>query len=477
MTGIFDNSGMIALNTKTIKPGYVRPGQAVYTLVVGLGKTGLSVVRYLRALGEAVIVVDSRDVPPGLNVLKNEYNDVECYTGGFNAALFVAARRIVLSPGVSLAEPALVEARKNNIEIIGDIDLFAHEVMAPVVGITGSNGKSTVTTLLACMASQAGKHAVASGNIGTPVLDSLADGVDLYVLELSSFQLETLQCLPMKAAVVLNISADHLDRYKDLSAYVMSKQVIYENADVLVFNKDDPMASGYGASCYVSSRVSASADKKISFTLNQPQENEFGICLPENQASVLCFGKKPLIAVDQLKIKGAHNLQNALAALALGHAIGLPFDSMLNALKEFKGLPHRTQFVAEINGVNWINDSKATNVGATVAALVGLPGKHVLIAGGIAKGADFSELADAVKQHCRAVVLMGKDAEKIKAVIADTVPVKSVNDMQAAVLAAQSLAQAGDNVLLAPACASFDMFDNFEDRGNAFIQSVMRLLS
>ncbi len=463
---------MTALNIKTVKPE-----QAVYTLVVGLGKTGLSVVRYLRTLGEAVIVVDSRDVPPGLNVLKNEYSDVECHTGKFDTTLFVNAHRIVVSPGVALAEPVLVEARNNNIEIIGDIDLFAHEVKAPVVAITGSNGKSTVTTLLTLMASETGKKAVASGNIGTPVLDSLDDSVDLYVLELSSFQLETLQYLPKKAAVVLNISADHLDRYKDLSAYAMSKQVIYENADVLVLNKDDAMASGYAASRYGASQVSDSADKQISFTLNQPQENEFGVCEAENHKTALCFGSRPLVAVDQLKIKGSHNLQNALAALALGHAIGLPFDSMLNALKEFKGLPHRTQFVAEINGVNWINDSKATNVGATVAALVGLPGKHVLIAGGIAKGADFSELADAVKQYCRAVVLMGKDAENIKAVIADTIPVESVNDMQAAVLAAQSLAQAGDNVLLAPACASFDMFENFEDRGNAFIQSVRKLLS
>jgi UDP-N-acetylmuramoylalanine--D-glutamate ligase len=296
------------------------------------------------------------------------------------------------------------------------------------------------------------------------------------VLELSSFQLETLQFIPMKAAVVLNISADHMDRYKDLSAYAMSKQVIYENAEVLVLNKDDALASSYGAG-----KMSVSADKKISFTLNKPGENEFGICQGEDQAPALCFGSKPLIPVDQIKIKGSHNLQNALAALALGHAIGLPMDNMLHTLREFKGLPHRAQFVAEINGVNWINDSKATNVGAAVAALVGLPGKHVLIAGGEAKGADFSELADAIKQHCRAVVLMGKDAARIRAAIDvamdDSIPVESVNDMQAAVLAAQSLAQPGDNVLLAPACASFDMFDNFEHRGNVFIQSVNKLLS
>ena len=450
----------------------VKSEQAVYTLVVGLGKTGLSVVRYLRALGEAVIVVDSRNIPPGLSTLKTEYSDVECFTGSFDATLFVNAHRIIVSPGVTLAEPALVEAKNNNIEIIGDIDLFAHEVMAPVIGITGSNGKSTVTTLLALMASQAGIKTVASGNIGTPVLDSLADDVGLYVLELSSFQLETLQRLPMKAAVVLNISADHLDRYENLAAYALSKQVIYENAEVLVLNKDDSLAS----------QVNVPADKQIRFTLNKPEKNEFGLCEEgeckvDNALASLCFAEQSLLAVDELKIKGSHNLQNALAALALGYAIGLPLDNMLDTLKEFKGLPHRTQFVAEIEGVNWINDSKATNVGAAKAALVGLPGRHVLIAGGDAKGADFSELTDVIEQHCRAVVLMGKDAAMIAAILPEAMPVATVVDMQAAVHAAMSLAKAGDNVLLAPACASFDMFDNFEHRGDVFIQSVEQLQS
>jgi len=449
----------------------VKSEQTVYTLVVGLGKTGLSVVRYLRALGEAVVVVDSREIPPGLSTLKNEYSDVECFTGSFDATLFVNAHRIIVSPGVTLAEPALVAARNNNIEIIGDIDLFAHEVMAPVIGITGSNGKSTVTTLLALMASQAGMKAVASGNIGTPVLDALDDDVDLYVLELSSFQLESLQHLPMKAAVVLNISADHLDRYEDITAYALSKQAIYENADVQVLNKDDLLAS----------QVNTSTKNQMHFTLNTPLEGEFGICKGRSSednepTEYLCFGKRKLIAVDQLKIKGLHNLQNTLAALALGKATGLALDDMLGTVKEFKGLAHRTQFVAEINGVNWINDSKATNVGATIAALVGLSGKHILIAGGEAKGADFSELAGIVKQHCRAVVLMGKDAEEIKAVLPEEIPLVMVASMHAAVVAAQSLAKTGDNVLLAPACASFDMFDNFEHRGDVFIESVGALL-
>jgi len=452
--------GMSASNKMTIKPE-----QAVYTLVVGLGKTGLSVVRYLRTLGEAVIVVDSRDIPPGLNVLKSNYNDVDVYTGQFDVSLFLSARRIVVSPGVALAEPALVEARKNNIEIIGDLDLFAHEVKAPVVGITGSNGKSTVTTLLASMASQDGINAVASGNIGTPVLDSLDDDIALYVLELSSFQLETLQHLPMKAAVVLNISADHLDRYENLAAYAMSKQVIYENAEVLVLNKDDRLAS----------QISTADARQLRFTSGVPAENEFGLC--GDKPVSLCFGQQKLVAVDDLKIRGRHNLQNALAALALGHAIGLSTENMLDALKKFKGLPHRTQFIAQIKGVNWINDSKATNVGATIAALIGLPGKHVLIAGGIAKGADFSELTAVIKQHCRAVVLLGKDAEKIQSVIPEEIAVQRVTDMRSAVTAAAALAQPGDNVLLAPACASFDMFENFEQRGEVFIQAVEALVS
>jgi UDP-N-acetylmuramoylalanine--D-glutamate ligase len=445
----------------------IQPEQAAYTLVVGLGKTGMSVIRYLRALGEVVIAVDSRDIPPGLNVLKSEFSEVECHTGTFDTELFTSAARIIVSPGVALAEPALLAARERNIEIIGDIDLFAREVQVPVVGITGSNGKSTVTTLLTRMALQAGQKAVACGNIGTPVLDALNDDADLYVLELSSFQLETLQHLPMKASVVLNISADHLDRYSSVAAYAESKQAIYENAEVLVLNKDDVLAS----------RVTSTVANRINFTLGRPEENEFGLCDDGGEARALCYGKQPLMAVSRLKIRGSHNLQNALAALAIGHAIGLPMDSMLTALEEFPGLAHRTQFVAEINGVSWINDSKATNVGAAIAALVGLPGKHILIAGGEAKGADFSDLTDVITQHCRAVVLIGKDAEAIGDVISDTVPVKFAKDMQAAVLAASTLAEAGDNVLLAPACASFDMFDNFEHRGDVFIQAVKLLMS
>ncbi|HHO58690.1 MAG TPA: UDP-N-acetylmuramoyl-L-alanine--D-glutamate ligase [Thiotrichales bacterium] len=442
----------------------VKPEQAVYTLVVGLGRTGLSVVSYLRSLGEPVIVVDSRDIPPGLSEMKLRYPEVEVHTGAFDARLFLNAQRIVVSPGVPMAEPALVEAHRKNIEITGDIDLFAHEVYAPVIGITGSNGKSTVTLMVTAMARQCGLNAVACGNIGTPVLDALADDVELYVMELSSFQLETLQRLPMKASVVLNISADHLDRYENLAAYAMSKQAIYDNAQVQVVNRDDALAAV----------VNPGAASQLGFTLGPPQAGEFGL-VSEGDTTWLCLGEQKLLAADALKIRGRHNLQNALAALALAHAAGLPLDGCIEALKAFEGLPHRVQFVARINDIDWINDSKATNVGATIAALTGLPGRKVLIAGGQAKGADFSALSDVVRQHCRGVVLMGQDSAQLLAAMPEGMAVKTVSDMHAAVQAAGEMAQPGDSVLLAPACASFDIFNSFEHRGEVFIEAVNKL--
>lgn len=452
---------MSALNVMTIKPQ-----QAVYTLVVGLGKTGLSVVRYLHALGEAIIVVDSRDIPPGLNVMKTDFPDVRCETGAFDKALFRNAHRIVVSPGVPLSEPALVEAKHNDIEIIGDIDLFAREARAPVIGVTGSNGKSTVTALLTQMASSDGKKAIACGNIGLPVLDALDDDVDLYVTELSSFQLESLQSLPMRAAVVLNISADHMDRYESITTYALSKQRIYDGAEVLVVNKDDALAR----------RVLAADRQVIYFTLQTPGAGELGLCTHDGVES-LCFGDDASIAVTELRLKGSHNIQNALAALALGTAAGVSVEAMLETLKTFSGLAHRTQLVAHQSGVDWINDSKATNVGAAIAAMNGLSGKQVLIAGGVGKGADFTDFGKAISSHCRAVVLIGEDAPLIRNVIDPSIPVVMAESMEDAVKQASVLAQAGDNVLLAPACASFDMFDSFEQRGDCFIEAVERLLA
>ncbi len=443
-----------------------RSDMHAYTLVVGLGMTGLSVVRYLHKLGEAMIVVDSRDIPPALNEFKQDFSEVPLHTGEFNKKLFVNAQRIVVSPGVPLSDPALQQARENGVEITGDIDLFAHEVDAPVVAITGSNGKSTVTSLLVLMANRAGLNAVAGGNIGRPVLDLLSDPRDLYVLELSSFQLETLQRLPMKAAVVLNVSPDHMDRYTDVNAYAMSKQAIYEHAAYAVVNRDDAFVS----------KMLNHQQNVIGFTLGRPDAGEFGIC-EQDGASYLCKGDERLIDTKELKIRGRHNQANALAALALGQSIGLPMQAMLDALREFPGLEHRTQWIAEIDGVNWYNDSKGTNVGATLAAIEGLPGRHVLIAGGQGKGADFTPLRDIAAQRLRAVVLIGEDADRIAGVLEQVVAVKMAGDMKEAVEAAAGLAREGDNVLLSPACASFDMFSGFAHRGEAFISAVEGLRS
>jgi UDP-N-acetylmuramoylalanine--D-glutamate ligase len=442
-----------------------KPGAQAYTLVVGLGLTGLSVVRYLHRLGEPVIVVDSRDIPPRLQEFRDSFSDIPLYTGAFDEQLFLRARRIVVSPGVSLKLPALHRAREQGIEISGDIDLFAHEVSAPVVGITGSNGKSTVTTLLAAMANEAGVKAVAGGNIGLPVLDLLAAPQDLYVLELSSFQLESLHRLPMKAAVVLNVSADHMDRYADLNSYAASKQAIYDDAEIAVLNRDDPLAG----------RLNTRQTNVIGFTLDKPQAGDFGVCSHDGE-DWLCRDDEQLIAVAEIGIRGAHNVANALAALAIGTGLGLPRAAMLKTLKNFPGLPHRTQWVAQHNGINWYNDSKGTNVGATLAAIEGLPGTHVLIAGGQGKGADFSALRMAA-MRLRALVLIGEDADRIEQALHGVVAMVRAKDMAEAVRLAAKYAQPGDNVLLSPACASFDMFNGFEHRGEVFMQTVREYLA
>jgi UDP-N-acetylmuramoylalanine--D-glutamate ligase len=425
----------------------------------------LSVVRYLYDLDETVIVVDTRDLPPCKKVLNENYPDVVLYTGEFEPELFINARRIVVSPGVALSEPVLQLAKEQGVEITGDIDLFSHEVSAPVVGITGSNGKSTVTTLLSAMIENAGMKVGMGGNIGIPALDLVSDDTDVYVLELSSFQLESLDSLPMEVAVILNISPDHLDRYDDISSYALSKQVIYENAKNIVVNRDDALAS----------QVVASGKQVIGFTLHEPEDDDFGI---RNDGSSLCLyrGQEKLMPVLSLKIKGLHNVANALAALAIGVSLDVPMRPMLDTLESFSGLKHRTQWIAEINGVNWFNDSKATNVGASIAAIEGLPGTHVLIAGGESKQADFSPLKRVAKGWLRAVVLIGRDAQLIEDALENVVPVFFASDMDDAVKKAAELAQTGDNVLLSPACASFDMYKNFEYRGDAFIQSVKECL-
>lgn len=438
----------------------------VPTLVVGLGETGLSCVRYLLDHGIPLAVTDSRENPPGLGRLPAECPELMIATGGFDEKLFAWAQRLVVSPGVSLQEPLIVRARARGVELMGDVEIFARLAQMPIVAITGSNGKSTVTTLLGEMIAGAGRQVLVGGNIGRPALELLAEPVpDFYVLELSSFQLETTRSLNAAVSVVLNVSADHMDRYKDVVTYATAKQVVYRGDGVQLINRDDPAAAS----------MAEAGRKVVSFGLDMPDNNNFGRRLKDGQLW-LAYGDEPLIAVRELRMVGEHNQANALAALALGKTIGLPMTPMLDTLRRFAGLPHRTQWVAKIDGVDWYNDSKGTNIGATCAALQGMNCPLVLIAGGQSKGADFADLRKAITDKVRAVVVMGEDASMISAEVGDLVSVVFAHDMADAVQQAKALVQSGDAVLLSPACASFDMFAGFEARGEAFMVEVRKLM-
>ena len=439
-------------------------------VVVGLGKTGHSCVRYLKKIGANVAVIDSRENPPDLAELKQEFPDVLVKCGRFDADLLNQADELIVSPGVSINEPAIAAQIAKEKSVIGDIELFARAVKTPVIGITGTNGKSTVTTLVGEMAKAAGWKVGVGGNLGTPALDLLNPATELYVLELSSFQLETTSSLNLAAATVLNISPDHLDRYAGMEEYIAAKQRIFLNANAAVINRDDPTSYSGLKNLDASFRWHDN-----SFGLSEPKANEFGL-RKLNKEIFLAYGNENLIAAKDLLIKGTHQLANALAALALGKAVNLPMPVMLNTLKNFPGLAHRCQWVANKNGVDWYNDSKGTNVYSSLAALEGLGsvihGKIILLAGGLGKGQDFSPLRSAVQQYAREIILFGQDAPQIAIALKDTVPLVFVKDLAAAVKTAKDAAHSEDAVLLSPACASFDMFRNFEHRGEMFISYV-----
>ncbi len=434
------------------------------TLVVGLGATGLSVVHYLANKQQNFAVTDSRIAPPGMEVMNRDYGQVPCYFGCFDTKIFLQAKRLIVNPGIAVATPEIQQAKNNGAEIIGDIELFAREVKAPVIAITGSNGKTTVTTLLQLMAKESQVMAQTGGNIGVPALDLLsvvnAKESELYILELSSFQLETTRSLQPKVAVVLNISEDHLDRYDDIAHYAATKALIYKNCEHLLVNRDDAVALAL-----------AQGKETLSFGLDKPKEGAYGLRQKDNKIW-LAKGQHCLLAVDKMRLIGKHNQANALAALAMGEIVGLKQSAMLKVLTEYAGMEHRTQWIANIAEVDWYNDSKGTNVGATLAALEGLEGLIVLILGGQGKGADFSPLKNAVKKKARAVVLIGEDAELISMELADVVPKIHAISMMDAVEKAAFLAKAGDKVLLSPACASFDMFANYQARGEVFVECV-----
>jgi len=437
------------------------------TLVIGLGETGLSVARYLLRQGVQVAIVDSRENPPGLERLRNELPaDVALFLGGFRGEAFARAEQIIVSPGVSLGQPEIAAAMARGVAVIGDVELFAQAAMAPVIAVTGSNGKSTVVTLLGAMARRAGLDVRVGGNIGTPALDLLAEHEpDLYVLELSSFQLETLHTLRPVAAVVLNVSEDHLDRYRDLREYAAAKQVIYRNAALQVVNRDDPVAA----------ELADARRPQVGYTQQEPAGNDYGLASHDGELWLM-RGSTRLLPAAAVQLAGRHNLANALAALALGEGASVPLEAMLETLTEFQGLPHRMQFVAERDGVRWYNDSKGTNVGATLAAIAGIEAGVVLIAGGDGKGADFSALAPALRDKGRGAVLIGRDAELLQRVLQGVLPLARAADMREAVRLAAEMARPGDVVLLSPACASTDMFRNFVERGEVFTRAVQEML-
>ncbi|WP_165667256.1 UDP-N-acetylmuramoyl-L-alanine--D-glutamate ligase [Metapseudomonas otitidis] len=436
-----------------------------FRIVVGLGKSGMSLVRFLARQGVPFAVADTRENPPELATLRLQFPQVEVRCGELDVEFLCRAQVLYVSPGLALATPALQEAAKRGVKLSGDIELFARHAKAPIVAITGSNAKSTVTTLVGDMARAAGKRVAVGGNLGTPALDLLADDIELYVMELSSFQLETTERLNAEVATVLNVSEDHMDRYADMQAYHLAKHRIFRGARQVVVNRGDALSRPLVADqlpCW-------------SFGLNKPDFKAFGL-IEEDGEKYLAYQFEKLMPVRELKVRGAHNQANALAALALGHAVGLPFEPMLVALRAFTGLAHRCQWVRELRGVAYYDDSKATNVGAALAAIEGLgadiDGKLVLIAGGDGKGADFSGLTAPVARYCRAVVLLGRDAELIAAALGDAVPLVRVQTLDEAVQRCAELAHEGDAVLLSPACASLDMFKNFEERGRLFAQAA-----
>ncbi|NIP47137.1 MAG: UDP-N-acetylmuramoyl-L-alanine--D-glutamate ligase [Gammaproteobacteria bacterium] len=439
------------------------------TLVVGLGRTGLSCVRHLRGLGRRVAAVDSRVSPPELAAVSEEYPEVRVTLGGFLPEAFDDVGDIVVSPGVSLKEPALERALAERIPVCGDIELFARAVgTTPVVAITGSNGKSTVTTLVADMLRADGRRVKVGGNLGLPAL-SLLDGErpEVYVLELSSFQLETTDSLEPCVAALLNVSADHMDRYADVEEYARTKERIFSGRGAMVLNRDDPRVAAM-----------ARADRRVVFyTLETPEDDDFGLRHCDGREH-LCAGKTPVIASDALAVAGRHNVANALAAMAVASVLGVRHASMARALEAFRGLAHRCQLIAEADGVRWYDDSKATNVGATVAAIRGLGGARrlVLIAGGDAKGADFTALEAPLREHVRLAILIGRDAARIAEVSRGVVETVRAEGMADAVGIARRAARPGDSVLLAPACASFDMYASYEARGDAFAAEVRRVL-
>ena len=437
-------------------------------IVIGLGETGLSCVRYLCEQGHQITVMDTRQAPPQLNVLRAEHPEITVILGDLPRDVLLQADRLVVSPGLSLQTPAIAEARAHGIECVGDIELFAQACYVPVIAITGSNGKTTLTSLMGHMLSEVGYTVEVCGNIGEPVLNTLKNKPsDFYVMELSSFQLETTYSLRAKVAVVLNVSPDHMDRYETLQAYSDAKFRVYAECETAVLNADEPEIWRDFPLDKPHYTFSVAPDSTVDFHLASNNGEKF-----------IFYKEEPWISLKELPWQGQHNYQNTLAALAIGHALGLDKKQMFSSIKSFVGLPHRCQKIASFLGVDWYNDSKATNVGAVIAALNSLGPLYsdiILIAGGDAKNADLSSLKPPVCQFVSQVILLGKDADRLEALLSEVVQCRRVRTLDEAVALAYDLAKPHSAVLLSPACASLDMFENYKQRGELFVKAVKRI--
>jgi len=429
-------------------------------LVVGLGLTGFSVASYLLTHGYRCRIQDTRDIPPYLHVLQKHFPEASVCKQALDSELIGWADVLVVSPGLSIRQPGILQAVELGKSVIGDIELFAQVADKPVIAITGSNGKSTVTKLLGEMMRADGKAVAVGGNIGTAALDLLLTPVDCYVIELSSYQLETTKSLKPAIATVLNLSEDHLDRYVSYADYIGAKLRIYDNADICISNYDD--------------ETTRHAADDILFSLDPEARVDFG--LVSDNGFWLAYHGEPWLKVSELKVTGKHNWANCLAAMALAHTAGVSKKAIIEALRNFEGIPHRSQWVTEHNGVEWINDSKATNVGAARASIEGRDRPVILIAGGQSKNADMTVLRQVLKERVKLILLMGEDAQKMAQAWQGATRIERVNGMEEAVKRASEEAEAGDCVLLAPACASFDMYEKFEARGEDFMQKLRGLI-
>jgi len=438
-------------------------GNSTSDFVVGLGLTGLSIARYLYRKELKATFFDTRTEPPGVDELRSLFPDAQLLLGSVRLPGHVD--RVIASPGVSDSHQIFEDARSANVAIISDIELFAEDAQAPFVAITGSNGKSTVTTLLYHMCRSAGLEVYAGGNLGEPALDLLDKPTpDIYVLELSSFHLQRTRNLPAEVSLLLNVTPDHLDWHASEDEYRAAKYRIFSEARAAVYNRDDPDAR----------RAASRIPMVTSFGADEPEDGHYGLRV-EDDITYLACGEKLLIATHELAMYGRHNQLNALAALATGSFAGLDVASMLTVLCEFPGLPHRMEFVRRFASVDYVNDSKATNVAAAVASIESVDGPLVLVAGGDGKGGDFAPLSDALENKLKAAVLIGKDAQALADALDTVQPVYFADDMRDAVIAAEQYAEPGDTVLLAPACASLDQYENYQARGDAFAEAVWEL--